>query len=81
MCTSSSASCSGSDCFFKPADGAEDPCVSAGPDGKEVFSQLLPVSNATRELQATMLETNLTESADSAASAELAFIASVPPVG
>ena len=56
-------------------------CVSAGPDGKEVSSQLLPVSNATRQLQATMLKTNLTESADVAASAELAFIATVPPVG
>ena len=57
------------------------PCVSAGPGGKEVSSQLLPVSNATRELQATMLRTNLSKSADVAASAELAFIASVPPVG
>ena len=56
-------------------------CVSAGPDGQEVSSQLLPVSNATRKLQATMLKTNLTESNEVAASVELAFIASVPPVG
>ena len=46
-----------------------------------MISQLLPVSDATRKLQATMLKSNLTESADAAASAELAFIASVPPVG
>ena len=55
--------------------------VCADADGKKVKSQLLPISNATQDLQQAMLAADILPSLRSAASHELAFIALVPPLG
>ena len=50
-------------------------------EGKTVKSQLLPVSNATVDLQQAMLAADILPNLRSAASHELAFIADVPSLG
>jgi len=55
--------------------------VCADGDGTNVKSQLLPISNATEDLQKAMLAAEILPNMRSAASHELAFIATVPPLG
>ena len=55
--------------------------MCADADGKTVKSQLLPISNATQDLQHAMLAADILPSLRSAASHELAFLADVPPLG
>ena len=55
--------------------------MRADADGKHVKAQLVPVSNATADLQAAMLAADILPSARPAASHELVFIAHVPPLG
>ena len=50
-------------------------------EGKTVKSQLLPVSNATVDLQQAMLAADILPNLRSAASHELVFIADVPSLG
>ncbi|KAK9903926.1 hypothetical protein WJX75_000663 [Coccomyxa subellipsoidea] len=50
-------------------------------DGKEVLSQLVPVSNATLDLQNLMLQADILKNLTAAASYELAFRADAPPLG
>ena len=54
-------------------------CADA--DGKTVKSQLLPISEATQDLQQAMLAADILPSLRSVASHELAFLACVPPLG
>ena len=49
--------------------------------GKAVKSQLLPISNATADLQSAMLAAGILLSLRSSASHELAFMAELPPLG
>ena len=49
--------------------------------GKAVKSQLLPISNATADLQSAMLAADILPSMRSSASHELAFMAELPPLG
>ena len=55
-------------------------CTSDG-KGKAVRSQLLPVSNATADLQSAMLAADILPNQRSSASHELAFMAELPPLG
>ena len=49
--------------------------------GKAVGSQLLPISNATADLQSAMLAADILPNLRSSASHELAFMAELPPLG
>ena len=55
--------------------------MPADADGKTVKTQLLPISNATEDLQLAMLAAEILPNLRSAASYELAFMAAVPPLG
>ncbi|KAL3141201.1 hypothetical protein ABBQ38_003541 [Trebouxia sp. C0009 RCD-2024] len=55
--------------------------VVTDPDGKAVESQLVPVSQSTRELQGLMAKEGLLPGLDNAAQHELVFLARLPPVG
>ncbi len=57
--------------------------LCCGPDasGQVLESQLVPVSNATVDLQNIMLQADILDNLTAAASYELAFIAAVPPLG
>ena len=53
----------------------------AGPDGSEVTSQVVPVSDATKNLQSIMAKEDILPNLDHAAQHELVFLAHLPPVG
>ena len=55
--------------------------MRADADGEPVKAQIVPVSNATADLQAAMLAAGILPSMRAAASHELVFIAHVPPLG
>ena len=56
-------------------------CCGSDASGETVQSQLLPVSNATMDLQNIMQQADILDNLTAAASFELAFIAAVPPLG
>lgn len=56
-------------------------CLCVGPDGKAVTSQLVPLSQSTKELQSTMAKEGLLPGLADAAEHELVFLAHLPPVG
>ena len=55
--------------------------MCADGDGKVIKAQLLPISNATADLQGAMLAAEILPDLRAAASHELAFMATVPPLG
>ena len=75
---------------YKRCDAAMDNGINIGAEalrcpsdgkGKAVKSQLLPISNATADLQSAMLAADILPSMRSSASHELAFMAELPPLG
>lgn len=55
--------------------------AAADPDGESVESQLVPVSQGTKDLQAIMAQEGLLPNLHNAAQYELVFLARLPPVG
>ncbi|KAL3162416.1 hypothetical protein ABBQ32_010087 [Trebouxia sp. C0010 RCD-2024] len=55
--------------------------VVTDPDGKAVESQLVPVSQSTKELQGLMAKEGLLSGLDNTAQHELVFLSHLPPVG
>lgn len=53
----------------------------AGPDGKPVQAQIVPVSNSTKHLQELMLAEGVVADLEHAATHELDFLAHLPPLG
>ena len=53
----------------------------ADPDGASIESQLVPVSDSTKDVQKTLHEGGALPDLNNAASEELAFIAELPPLG
>ena len=53
----------------------------AGPDGKPVQAQVVPVSNTTKELQDLMQAEGIVPNLEAAAAHELVFLAHLPPLG
>lgn len=53
----------------------------AGPDGKPVQAQVVPVSNTTKELQDLMQAEGIVPNLEAAAAYELVFLAHLPPLG
>ena len=55
--------------------------MCADPDGTDIDSQLVPLSQSTKDLQTTMAREGILPGLDNAAQHELVFLAHLPPVG
>lgn len=53
----------------------------AGPDGKPVEAQVVPVSSSTHKLQSLLQEEGIVPDLEAAATHELVFLARLPPLG